>query len=60
MISYYYAGFDGWHHHGSINDDVNGIDQLFIGKTKEELSSFVQDYNDEVFGGKAEIKISGI
>lgn len=58
MISYFYAGYDGYQYHGSISDFSNGIDQIFTGKTKEELASFVQDYNDEVYGGKAEIRKS--
>ena len=53
MISYFYAGFDGHHHHGAIND------RILAKASREELWGEVIDYVKECCGGHASVKISG-
>jgi hypothetical protein len=59
MISYYYAGYDGYNHHGSISDEKGGVDQIFICKTEEDLWSNVIEYVEDNYNGRTEVKISG-
>ena len=53
MISYYYAGFDGFKHHGAIND------RILTKASREELWGEVVDYVNECCGGHAQVKIAG-
>lgn len=59
MIEYYYAGFDGHYHHGSIDDYDKGRNIFLVKKNEKDLWKDVIEYVEDYYDGVAKVKIAG-